>query len=237
MRRLRHGAPVPGERRLSHLPAQVSITLDCGTLDVAAQDGTGYRVEGEDATGTGPDVRLDGNDLTIRSNGADRGPFDWLGPRETWRVGLPRDVDLDVDVEVDAGSSTIDLAGTRIGSADVELNAGSAVLDLSQTQSIGDFAVQVNAGSIGILLPSTNATGSLQVNAGSVKLCTAPEVALRIRTGDGFAATYDFDGHGLVQTGSTWESPDYATAPVRVDLETEGNAGSFTLDPAEGCDD
>ncbi len=74
------------------------------------------------------------------------------------------------------------------------------------------------------------------MNAGTVKLCTTPGVAIRIQTGDGVAASYDFDGHGLVHTGSIWQSPDYATAPVRVDLELQGNAGSFTLDPVGGCD-
>lgn len=217
-------------------PTQVSIDVECGTLAITPQDGTGYRVEGEDATGIGPDVTVGDGEMTVEARDRQRGLFGLLGEREDWRVALPREVDLDVDVVVNAGSSTIDLTGNRIGSASVQLNAGRAIVDLSATRSIGDFSFQVNAGSVEVSLPSTSSSGSIEVNAGSVKFCTAPGVAIRIETGGGVAASYDFDGRGLVHSGSTWQSPDYATAPVRVDLEVQGNAGAFTLDPAEGCD-
>jgi hypothetical protein len=217
-------------------PTQVSIEVDCGTLAVTPQDGTDFRVEGEDATGIGPDVSVGDGELTVEARDHQRGLFGLLGEREDWRVALPREVDLDLEVVVNAGSSTIDLAGNRVGSASVQLNAGRAVVDLSGTRSIGDFSFQVNAGSVEVRLPSTSSSGSIEVNAGSVKLCTTPGVAIRIETGGGVAASYDFDGRDLVHTGSTWQSPGYATAPVRVDLEVQGNAGSFTLDPVEGCD-
>jgi hypothetical protein len=217
-------------------PTQVSIDVECGTLAVTPQDGTDFRVEGEDATGLGPEVKGGTGELKIESRQHFRGLFGLLGEREDWRIALPRDVDLDIDLVVNAGSATVDLAGNRIGTASVQLNAGQAVVDLSATRSIGDFEFQVNAGSVGVSLPSTSSSGSIEVNAGSVKLCTTPGVAYRIETGGGVAASYDFDGRGLVHTGSTWESPDYATAPVRVDLEVQGNAGAFTLDPVEGCD-
>jgi hypothetical protein len=217
-------------------PTDVSIDVECGTLAVMPRDGTGYRVEGEDATGIGPDVSVGDGELTVEARGHERGLFGLLGEREDWRVELPRDVDLDLDVVLNAGASTVDLTGNRIGSASVQLNAGRAVVDLSGASSIGEFSFQANAGSLELRLPSTSSAGSIEVNAGSVKLCTTPGVAIRIQTGEGVAASYDFDGHGLVRTGSTWRSPDYSTAPVRVDLEVQGNAGSFSLDPAGGCD-
>ena len=217
-------------------PTEVSINVECGTLAITPQDGTGYRIEGEDTSGIGPDVTVGDGEMTIDARDHDRGLFGLLGEREDWRIALPREVDLDVDLEVNAGSSTVDLTGNRVGSASVQLNAGRAVVDLSGTRSIGEFSFQVNAGAVEVRLPSTSSSGSIEVNAGSVKLCTTPGVAIRIETGDGVAASYDFDGGDLVQTGSTWQSPGYATAPVRVDLEVQGNAGSFTLDPAEGCD-
>ena len=48
-------------------------------------------------------------------------------------------------------------------------------------------------------------------------------------------ASYDYAGHGLVQDGSTWTTPGFDSAAVRIELETEANAGSFTLDPEDGC--
>ena len=47
--------------------------------------------------------------------------------------------------------------------------------------------------------------------------------------------SYDYDEQGLVQNGKVWYSPDFDTAAQRIDLITEGNAGSFTLNPREGC--
>ena len=40
---------------------------------------------------------------------------------------------------------------------------------------------------------------------------------------------------GLVQVGDAWETPGYDTAVTRIELRTEANAGSFRLNPEEGC--
>ena len=237
LRRLERPAPVPGrvrEPRVAH--ARSRSTSTAATLAVTPQDGTGCRVEGEDAHGHRAGRPVGDGELTVEARNHERGLFGLLGEREDWRVALPREVDLDLDVVVNAGSSTFDLAGNRIGSASVQLNAGRC-----GRGPVGDpldrrVLVPGERGSLELPLPATSSSGSIEVNAGSVKLCTTPGVAIRIETGDRVAASYDFDGHGLVHAGSTWQSPDYATAPVRVDLEVQGNAGSFTLDPEEGCD-
>ena len=70
----------------------------------------------------------------------------------------------------------------------------------------------------------------------SVKLCAPAGVALRLETGSSLISSYDYDGHGLVQDGTTWTTPGFDTASVRIDLRTEANAGSFVLDPEGGCD-
>ena len=59
-------------------------------------------------------------------------------------------------------------------------------------------------------------------------------VGFRIETGGSVAASYDF--HDLIQDGSVWTSPGYDEADVRIDLQTDGTAASFTLDPEGGCD-
>ena len=48
-------------------------------------------------------------------------------------------------------------------------------------------------------------------------------------------SSYDFGSAGLVQVGDTWETPGYDTAVTRIELQIEANAGSFRLDPEEGC--
>ena len=78
-------------------------------------------------------------------------------------------------------------------------------------------------------------TGTIEANAGTVKLCAPEGAGLRLRTGDSIIASYDYAGHGLVQDGTTWTTPGYDTADVQIDLETRANAGSFSLDPEGGC--
>ena len=98
------------------------------------------------------------------------------------------------------------------------------------------LVVKLNAGDTRIVLPASSLTGDVTVNAGSIRLCAPAGVGLRFSTNDSnITSSFDFDGAGLVKDGSTWTSPGFATAPVRIDLSTAANAGSVALDPAEGC--
>ena len=78
-------------------------------------------------------------------------------------------------------------------------------------------------------------TGTIQANAGAVKLCAPAGVALRLETGESIVASYDYADEGLVQDGSVWSTPGFESAAVRIDLRTRANAGSFTLNPEGGC--
>lgn len=212
----------------------VQLTLDCGAAAVTTQAGTGWQVSGSDTDGAGPIVEADVDSVSVRSRD-DRGPFSWSSSREDWQVSLPRAARFDLEVELNAGSSTFDLTGANLGTVDLQMNAGSTTLDLSKVESAERLAIEVNAGSVGIDLPATGTTGSIQVNAGSVELCAPTGVGLRLDTGENIISSYDYAGHGLIQNGSVWETPGYEAAAVKLDLTTEANAGSFKLDPADGC--
>ena len=93
----------------------------------------------------------------------------------------------------------------------------------------------INAGSLGLYLPAVSTTGTIEANAGSIRLCAPPGVALRLHTEDSVLSSYDFGSAGLVQVGDTWETPGYDTAVTRIELQIDANAGSFRLDPEEGC--
>ncbi len=220
---------------LSSGSADVRIGLDCGDLTVTTQEGTGWQVTGQDTTGSGPDISAGDADLSIDSGDTDRGPFGWLGAREVWDVTLPTGPRLDIDAQVNAGTSSFELQGAELGTLGLQVNAGTATVDLGAARAVDEIDIELNAGSLGITLPASAMTGNIQANAGSVRICAPPGVALRLETGDSVLASYDYDGHGLVKEGSTWSTPGYDTAAVRIDLTTEGNAGSFTLDPEEGC--
>jgi hypothetical protein len=215
--------------------AQVELSLDCGDVAVTTGAGTGWSVEGEDRTPGGPEIRGDEALLVVRSPEGDRSPLDFVGRHATWRITLPTDPILAVHAEVNAGSSTFDLDGANLDVVQLELNAGSATMDLGNARVVDEILIEMNAGSLALTLPATSTHGSIEVNAGSVKLCAPPGVALRLQTNDSIITSYDYDGRGLLQNGDTWVSPDFDTAAQRIDLVTEGNAGSFTLDPEEGC--
>jgi hypothetical protein len=212
----------------------VDVQLNCGNLTVATAAGSGWRIEGTDANGSGPTIDAGAGSISVHSRTTSV-PFG-LGDRDTWHLTLPQTPTLDLDVELNAGSAAVDLAGATMDDFHLQMNAGSSTVDLGSTTAIRTLDVVLNAGSLGLTLPAASMTGSIQANAGSVELCAAPGTALRLHTGDSIIASYDYAGHGLVQEGSTWSTPGFDSAPVRVELDTRANAGSFSLDPADGCE-
>lgn len=213
--------------------ASVIVEVDCGTVEISTTDGQDWSVEGVDDDGRGPQVEADGRNLEIKSPDGDVGRF--LGERDRWVVRLPTTTRLDVDLRVDAGSVTADLAGSRLGIVNVELNAGQATLDLRDAVEIDELEASLNAGTLGLTLPAVSMSGSIEANAGSIRLCAPEGVALRLDASDSVLSSVDFGDAGLIQVGDVWETPGYDTALTRIDLRTSANAGSFQLDPAEGC--
>ena len=233
---LDHATAFPGQNGTFDSPSvDVEVRLDCGEVTIASDDGAGWQVTGDSGGGRGPRIEADTSSLTIHSAPGDRGPFDWTGMREDWVITLPNAPRTTLDAQVNAGTSRMDLAGATIDTLGLELNAATSTVDLSATRTVAELDIQLNAGSLGLMLPATGTTGTIEANAGSVKLCAPAGVALRLETEDSVLGSFDYGGHGLVHVGSTWESPGFDTAAVRVDLSTTGNLASFQLDPAEGC--
>jgi hypothetical protein len=213
--------------------ASVQIELNCGTVEIATTGGDTWTVEGVDDAGRGPTVTSDGETLEIAPPDREFGGF--LGERDRWVVRLPTANRLDIDLSVDAGSAVADLGGARLGTVEVQLNAGQATVILRDVAEVDGIDVGLNAGSLGLYLPSVSTTGSIEANAGSVRMCAPEGVALRLHTGDSVLSSYDFGASGLVQTGDGWETPGYDTAVTRIELSIQANAGSIRLDPEEGC--
>lgn len=213
--------------------AAVRVEVDCGTVEIATSVGQTWIVEGVDDAGRGPRIEADGETLDIAPPDADFGSF--LGERDRWVVSLPTATLLDLHLSVDAGEVVADLVGARLGVVDVEINAGTATVNLRDVAEIDGLEAGLNAGSLGLYLPAVSMTGSIEANAGSIRLCAPEGVALRLHTGDSVLSSQDFGSAGLVQVGDVWETPGYDTAVTRIELRTEANAGSFSLDPEEGC--
>jgi len=214
----------------------VDIEVDCGNITVSAAAGDGWRVEGQDADGVGPQIEATDTTLRVRPRDDDGAAFWAFGTRDTWQVTVPQAVPIDVDLQLNAGRATADLTGALVDTFGLQLNAGAATLDLGAAEAVQRIDIELNAGSLGVTLPHVSMTGTIHANAGAVRLCAQPGVALRLHTGESIVASYDYADHGLEQNGSTWSTPGFDTAATRIELQTEANAGSFVLDPEDGCD-
>lgn len=209
--------------------ASIEVDLSCGDMTMSVAPGNNWQIEGQDRDAAGPNVNADNDSLRVSTRDSNRGVFGPLGDRHTWRITLPDGPQLNTQLTLNAGSSNVNMAGANLGDFETTLNAGSATVDLGSVRQIHDLQVQLNAGSIGLTLPSLSMSGSIEVNAGSVKLCTPPGVDLRLQTDESIVASYDFGGQGLTKNGSTWQTPGFDGAAVRIDLHVQANAGSVSL--------
>ena len=106
-------------------------------------------------------------------------------------------------------------------------------MDLS-TAAVGHLSMTVNAASATLLFPAQgDFSASLSVNAGSLRLCSAGAVGMRIHATATLAST---TFTGLVHDGDAWQSPGYATAINHADLAISTTLGSVELNPAGGCE-
>jgi hypothetical protein len=74
----------------------------------------------------------------------------------------------------------------------------------------------------------------MSVNAGSMELCAPDGLAFAITIEDpNVTFSHNLDEGGLDRSGDTWRSGEGSAA---LELDVEGNAGSFTLNPEGGCE-
>lgn len=209
--------------------ADVALEMGCGNVTVSTASGSDWTLTGTSDGGRVPDLEQASGRLRIATpNGS------FFGDRSDWQVVLPSAPTLALSTTVSGGSGHFDLAGVTLDSVGVTLNGGDLTLDLGSATA-RSLSMTVNAGSGSIQLPAGSMSGTITVNAGSVDLCRSPGTAIQLRMANQFASSNDYSAQGLVRSGDTWQSADWATASQRVELSTTANAGSFSLDPPEGC--
>jgi Domain of unknown function (DUF5668) len=210
---------------------EVDLDFNCGSLSLGMGSGTEWSASVGRSRGPQPDVTGEAGSLTIHSEG---GSF-IEGSRQRWDVTLGSEPTYDISADINAADSTLDLSEGTFGSINLDPNAGDVLIDLSGAE-VQNLEVNLNAGSLSISVDeSTTANGSLSVNAGDLNLCTTPDTATRLSVGSNVAFGHNLTASDLMQSGTTWTSEGFETADRRVDLTVEGNAGSFTLNPEEGC--
>ena len=210
--------------------ASVDLTLRCGDVSVTTAPGNGWQLQAGDATGEAATVDASSNRLSVSSSGRQR-PFDLIRGGDTWRLTLPVANRLDLTAEVDAGRGRFDLAGAQLGNVQLAVNAGDTRLDLSQA-TMAHLSMRVSAASATVLFPTQDFGADLSVNAGSLRVCAASDLGLRIRSQAVLGST---NYAGLVHNGNAWESPGYATANHHADVTITANVGSVDVNPIGGC--
>jgi cell wall-active antibiotic response 4TMS protein YvqF len=214
--------------------ASVRIEMRCGDLTVHRGNGSSWSVSGTADPDAQPTITATEDRLTIRSGS--RGLFlpGFGGARERWDVALPAEATIDLSATVSAGMAGLDLRGGRYTSVGLTANAGTVTMDLDGA-TVESLNLTLNAGDARIVLPDASLDGSMTVNAGSIEFCAPPTVGLRVHTNDNLTGSFDYAAAGLVRDGSSWTSSNYTTATHRIELSTTANAGSFSLNPRQGC--
>lgn len=220
-------APLTGDS------ASIEINQDCGDVSVSTTNGGAWMLTGDGRDGQPPNIDASNSRLVVSSRHAGDGAF-FDRTHENWSLALPSGISTSVDATVNAGRGTFDLSGSQVQSANVQGNAGDFRLDFANT-SVRDVSLSVNAGSGRVNLPASNVSVHLDVNAGSIAFCVPDGTGLQIETNDNITAGNNFGDRGLTKSGSVWETPGYDSNATRIQINASANAGSFSLNPQEGC--
>lgn len=210
--------------------------MNCGDLAVTTAPGGGWNLSGTSRDGQAPRVDTNGDQL-LEVRSADRSPsgfFTSVATGETWNLTIPAGQLGSLSATLNAGTAHLDLAGASLDSLSMTTNAGSVAVDLTTT-TIQSFSYTLNAGSTKIALPASGTSGSATVNAGSLSFCVPVGAGLRIESGENILAGNNFAERGLTRSGSTWTTPGFDAAAVKIFLSATANVGRIELDPKGGC--
>jgi hypothetical protein len=211
--------------------ASVDLALACGDLSVTTVPGTGWQLQAGNASGGIAAVDVSADRLSVTSSSQKR-PFGFTRGGDVWRLALPAASWLDLTAEVNAGRGRFDLAGAQLGNVRLAVNAGDDRVDLSGA-TLAHLSMSVNAASASVRLPTAADFGAdLSVSAGSLRICAASELGLRVRATTVLASTHYT---GLIRNGDVWESPGYSMANHHADVTITANVGSVDINPAGGC--
>lgn len=161
-------------------------------------------------------VRTDGDGLHVELSLPNRVWPNFLVPGAAWseRQGLEWSLTLNEDVPL---------------TLRVQSGASETRLDLSALK-VTDLRVETGASSTEVILPA--AAGFTRAHLSSGAAATVVEVpagvGARIEAGGGLSDTNVAPRFQRLAAGQ-YESPDYATAPNKVDLKVETGVGAITI--------
>ena len=184
--------------------AEVVVRFGAGELAIGAGR-SGKLVEGEFVGGVV--ARRPSRERVELSPDMERGAW-WGGERLDWDVRLAPDIELDLRIEGGASRSALDLRELRVRRLDLRTGASQTSVRLP---AHGATAVRADAG------------------AAQVSFDVPPGVAARIRSQMVVGATDVDESRFPKLDRGRYESPDFATAADRVEIDVRGGMGNVRI--------
>ncbi len=201
-------------------PDLLAIPLEgAGDAEVMVTFGGGHLRIGAAAPGMLVDGTFTGGVRVERGGGPGRArlappapPSGWVLNREpyTWTMGVSGEVPLRLRVESGAADAELDLGGLRL--AELRLRTGASETRVTLPATAGYTRVDAEGG------------------AAAIRFRVPDGVAARIRSSIALGSS-DVDTARFPRNaeGSAWESPDFATAANRVEIDVRGGVGSVAV--------
>jgi hypothetical protein len=195
--------------------AVVRVQHGAGRLTVNGESAPGVLASGAFGGGLEYRQRKNGNTLELdlrprwRDNFVFGIPWSWGNSRGyIWNVALSHEVPLSLRLETGAGESQVDLSDLNV--TDLHMSTGASSTDLMLPAQARNTRVKLEAG------------------AASINVRVPGGVAAQIRTQAGISSI-SVDQTRFPRMGNVYQSPDYATASNRIDLDIQMGVGSVTV--------
>ena len=195
---------------------ELALPLDgTGDATVAIRFGAGDLTVRAAAPGNLLDGTFEGG-VRHRSTGPNRVELEqdttyglpWVDHGSRWELGLPTEVPMDLRLDTGANRSVLDFRETRLRR--LELHTGASDTRIILPRAAGETSVRAESGAASL---------TLEVPSG---------VAARIRSRMALGSS-QVDQARFPRVADGYESPDYASAANRVDIDLSGGVGSVKV--------
>lgn len=217
-------------------PMTATLDFRAGKLTVRGATESAY-----DATishyGERPNISLsqseNGADLRISASQTVVSLPGWLRhgqavPNE-WNMALNGQAPLDLHVNTAASESILDLTQLNLTGLTIDSSAGSVVATLGDRAAEQKIDLDGSAGSIELKVGNAaKVTIDVGMSAGSVEITVPAGAGLRVN--ERLAASgSNVKDLGLIKSGDSWVTTNYADAAQKIDINFSGSAASLQI--------
>ncbi len=192
--------------------AEIKIGHGAGRLLLSGGAAAGQLVAGSFAGGLDYRAKREGDMLKVKMGVPSRSgfifPWSWSPGALDWTVHLSEDVPLALKFETGASRSEIDLTDLKVTTLEIETGASATAITLPARAGFTKADIEAGAASVDVRVPGG--------------------VAARIVAKSGLSSVR-VDQTRFPGSGSRFESPDYATAANKVEIELETGVGSVSV--------